>query len=111
MRARKLLTILAILFLLSPLACPLMAAPKSEHSSHDCNGEQQEQENHRVHSCCDQQAIIVEVVQLYFRNFIQLLPQSDSAAATSVVVQALQDFAHLYLKTGDLLAKLSILRT
>ena len=111
MRTTTLLSILTIFFLLTPLACPLMATAKTEHSSHNsCPGDQQKQENQGVHACCDQQAVPVKSIVAESGNSVEMLPPSGSSATDFVVVQALQDFTHLHLKTGDLLAKLSVLR-
>ena len=118
MRPRRFLSIVAILFLLVPMTCPLMAAAqteKTEHSGHDCagtTGKQQKQENSGMHVCCDQQAIQAKAIELKQWNSDEMLTPmtSESIAGMSIVVQALQDFAHLRFKTGDLLAKLSVLR-
>jgi len=112
MLSRKLISVLAILFLLSPFACPLMAASKTENSSHDCAGEQQKQEDQGMDSCCDQQAIQAKAVELKYWDSAEMfaLVESISPSRISIAVQGVQDSAHLRLKTGDRLAKLSVLR-
>jgi hypothetical protein len=112
MLAAKTLSIVAILFLLSPLVCPLMAAQETEDSAHSCSGEQQKQKEQAMHSCCDQQAIQAKAFELKDWNASQMLPlaESELTARMSIVVPGLQDRSHLHRKTGDLLAKLSVLR-
>ena len=111
MRAHKVIIILTVISLFSPLTCSLMAAPTSEHSSHnDSPGKQQNQEQQGLHSCCDQEAVPVKVVHANAGYSISILRQHCLMPGTSIVVHPFQNCANLHREVRDLLAKLSVLR-
>ena len=110
MRATTLLSILTILFLLTPLACPMIAEAKVEHSSHACPEDQRNQENQGMHACCDQQAVPVKTVEPNFGQLVEVLPLSGSTGVTQVSVLRLANLVDFHAKKGDFLTKLSILR-
>lgn len=111
MRATTIFSVLAILILLSPLACPLIASAKTEYSSHACPSDPQKQQDEGRHTCCNQQAVVSKAVETVGAGSVEMLLPLDLTIVESVLVHAFQDFPqHLHLKKWDLISKFCVLR-
>ena len=109
MRTPKIVTMMLALVLFAMPACAILEAAAGSHSDHECPGEHQ-QDKPKVHSCCEQQALLVSGFHVSFQRVVAPLPETPAEVTEWSYAEVLFPVSPLYLTTGNHLSKLSILR-
>lgn len=112
MRAAKVLSVLLGLLLVYMVACPLVEAISSTFATHDCHGEQNQQNGQTTSFCCRDSGVLASKVQLNKDySTVAAMPQCLTSLE-GIEVGSLFSYpsAPLYITNSHQLTLLSVLR-